>query len=115
MPVAQLFSLGVSSHHTKYITMTVSDISRKLPITTTLTTLGGDSYFTVVNQGGEVIIINSGGSVLALDDAHVLAVFNRYNALPPARRLMAGDYVDPNWPQRPNRIFSPLLANLVEG
>jgi hypothetical protein len=99
---------------TDYITMTLSDISRKLPINTTLATLGGDSYFTVVNQGGEVIIINSGGSVLALDDAHVLAVFNHYNTLPADRRLMAGEYVDPLWPQCPSRIFSPYVARLID-
>ena len=94
--------------------MTVSDIARKLPITTTLATLGNDSYFTVVNQGGKVIIINSAGTVLTLEDDYVLAVFNRYKTLPKKRRLMAGDYVPPLWSQHRNYKFSPYIARLID-
>ena len=94
--------------------MTIADISRKLPATTILATLGGESQFTVVNQGGTVVIINSSGKTHTLDDALVAAVFQRYNTLAADRQLMAGEYVDPNWQECPNRIFSPYVARVID-
>ena len=94
--------------------MTVADISRKLPARITLPTLGGESSFHVVNERGVVIIINSSGTQHKLNDAHVLSVYNRYTVLAAGRRLMASEYVDPNWPERPNRIFSPYLARVLD-
>ncbi len=94
--------------------MTTAEISRKLPTITTLTTLGGESQFTVFNQGSAVVIVNSSGKVHTLDDALVAAVYQRYSTLAANRKLMAGDYVDPNWPQCPNRIFAPYIARLID-
>jgi hypothetical protein len=94
--------------------MTIADISCKLPATKILTTLGGESQFTVVNQGGAVVIINSLGKIHTLDDALVAAVFQRYSTLASHRRMMADDYVNPNWPQCPNRIFAPYVARLID-
>jgi len=93
--------------------MKVADIARKLPVTITLSTLGGESSFSVVNQGGIVRIINSAGSHHKLDDAHVQAVYLRYRSLPATQRLMASEYVDPKWTARPNRNFSPYVARII--
>ena len=93
--------------------MKVADIARKLPVTITLTTLGGESVFSVVNHGGIIRIINSAGSHHKLDDLHVHEVYLRYQSLSATKRLMASEYVAPKWPARPNRIFSPYVARII--
>ena len=98
-----------------WVKMTVAEISDKLQEgQTVLPTLGGRKSFTVVKHGGNVSIRNSGDNTLQLNDAHVAAVFERYLDLPAPRHLKAGNYVDPNWGEVPNRIFSPYVAKLID-
>jgi hypothetical protein len=40
-------------------------------------------------------------------------VWERFRKLPFNKRLKAGQYVDPNWPQCPNRNCSPWIAAAI--
>ena len=92
----------------------VALLIRILPSDLKLPNLGGRSSFTIRNDGASIEIVNSGGHALQLTDAILRTVHMRYIELGAAMQLNAGQYVGPNWPGCPNRIFSPLIAKLVD-
>ncbi len=94
--------------------MKVNDIATKLPAESKLKTLGGRSSFTVTNRNRVVTIINSRGRELILTDVLVSIVLDRYKSLPIERRLMSSEYVDPKWPDVPNRVFCFYIARLID-
>jgi hypothetical protein len=80
----------------------------------TVETLGRRSHFIVTRDRNGIMITNSGKSSQLLTEAHLDAVCRRYTSLlKSGRQHMASEYVDPNWPERPSRIFSPYVASIV--
>ncbi len=96
------------------IDIDIATLTRALPVSLQLPTLGGGSSFTVLNDGSSLEMVNSGNTRLALTDVILKCVYLRYLELTPSSRLNAGEYVQPNWPACPNTIFSPYIAKLID-
>lgn len=79
-------------------------------------TLGRRSTFNVTNIDGFLTIINSRNREYRVTDNDVNAVCNRYDELlrlNNGSHLRAGQYVNPNWLDSPNLIFSPYIARII--
>ena len=94
--------------------MNIEYLLRVLPYEMKLPNLGGRSTFTVKNSGRKVLIVNSSQRILVLNIDLLSRVYARYSGLGENERLQAGQYVDENWTNCPNRTFSPLIAKLID-
>jgi hypothetical protein len=80
----------------------------------TYNTLGGRSQFTAETRNGRLYIITSSGKEHHVTESLAKAVANRYEKSLPHKKHLASNYVDPAWPNCPNRILSPYVARLIK-
>ena len=78
-------------------------------------TLGGQAmFFAAPGANFEQIIITSAtGYRYEIQREIFDQILERYNELPDNLRTMAGQYVQPNWPECPNNQKSPYVAKLI--
>lgn len=76
-------------------------------------TLGKRSCFSVHIKRDTIVIINSKNNCYNLVQSDLDRVNKRLESLDKTRQRMSSEYVDPKWPERPNRIFSPYIAALL--
>jgi hypothetical protein len=94
--------------------MNLKDLVNNLPDLATFPTLGGRSQFSVSKHNNIVEVINSSGRRLVINENHLREVKKRYDQLPVQNRFKASSYTDPNWDNRPSRIFSPYVASIIK-
>jgi len=80
-------------------------------------TLGGRSYFFVINKSNSLEITNSKNKIRLIQEDEFAIVFARYEELKKKNMQQKSSYyTDTHWKNNgcPNRIFSPYLARLID-